>query len=105
MNERAPRATLLVVDDEKHQRESLQMILEDEGYRVMAAADGRQALALAAETHPEVVLTDLKMPGLSGMDVVRALAEGPSRPASSSSPPTARSSGRARRTGSARSTT
>ena len=53
------------------------MILEDEGYRVTAAADGRQALALAAETHPEVVLTDLKMPGLSGMDVVRALSEGP----------------------------
>ena len=54
MNDRTPRATLLVVDDEKHQRESLQMILEDEGYRVMAAADGRQALALAGETHPEV---------------------------------------------------
>ena len=80
MSERAPRATLLVVDDEKHQRESLQMILEDEGYRVTAAADGRQALALAGETHPEVVLTDLKMPGLSGMDLVRALAEGPLPP-------------------------
>ena len=80
MNDRAPRATLLVVDDEKHQRESLQMILEDEGYRVTAAPDGRQALALAAETHPEVVLTDLKMPGLSGMDLVRALAEGPLPP-------------------------
>ncbi len=75
-----PRATLLVVDDEKHQRESLQMILEDEGYRVTAAADGRQALVLAGETHPEVVLTDLKMPGLSGMDLVRALAEGPLPP-------------------------
>jgi DNA-binding NtrC family response regulator len=75
-----PRATLLVVDDEKHQRESLQMILEDEGYSVTAAADGRQALALAGETHPEVVLTDLKMPGLSGMDLVRALAEGPVPP-------------------------
>ncbi|MFN7989064.1 MAG: sigma-54 dependent transcriptional regulator [Thermoanaerobaculia bacterium] len=80
MSDRAPRATLLVVDDEKHQRESLQMILEDEGYRVTAAADGRQALALAGETHPEVVLTDLKMPGLSGMDLVRALAEGPLPP-------------------------
>jgi len=80
VNDRAPLATLLVVDDEKHQRESLQMILEDEGYRVSAAADGRQALALAAETHPEVVLTDLKMPGLSGMDLVRALSENPSPP-------------------------
>jgi DNA-binding NtrC family response regulator len=80
VNDSAPRATLLVVDDEKHQRESLQMILEDEGYRVTAAADGRQALALAGETHPEVVLTDLKMPGFSGMDLVRALADGPLPP-------------------------
>jgi CheY-like chemotaxis protein len=67
----APKATLLVVDDEKHQRESLQMILEDEGYKVTVAADGREALAKAAETRPEVVLTDLKMPGLTGMDVVQ----------------------------------
>ena len=71
-----PKATLLVVDDEKHQRESLQLILEDEGYRVTVAADGREALVRAAEIRPEVVLTDLKMPGLTGMDVVRSLHEG-----------------------------
>jgi DNA-binding NtrC family response regulator len=71
-----PLAHILVVDDEKHQRESLQMILEDEGYRVTVAADGREALAKASEARPEVVLTDLKMPGLSGMDVVRSLHEG-----------------------------
>jgi DNA-binding NtrC family response regulator len=56
------------------------MILEDEGYRVTVAADGREALARAAEARPEVVLTDLKMPGLSGMDVVRSLHEGPLAP-------------------------
>jgi DNA-binding NtrC family response regulator len=76
----APRAHVLVVDDEKHQRESLQMILEDEGYKVTVAADGREALARAAEARPEVVLTDLKMPGLSGMDVTRSLHEGPLPP-------------------------
>jgi DNA-binding NtrC family response regulator len=70
----APKATLLVVDDEKHQRESLQMILEDEGYRVTLASDGREALAKAADVRPEVVLTDLKMPGLTGMDVVKTLS-------------------------------
>ena len=75
-----PRAHVLVVDDEKHQRESLQMILEDEGYRVTVAADGREALSRAAEARPEVVLTDLKMPGLSGMDVVKSLHEGPLPP-------------------------
>jgi DNA-binding NtrC family response regulator len=75
-----PKATLLVVDDEKHQRESLTVILEDEGYRVAAAADGREALAKAAELRPEVVLTDLKMPGLTGMDVVKSLSSSAENP-------------------------
>jgi DNA-binding NtrC family response regulator len=75
-----PRADLLVVDDEKHQRESLQAILSDEGYAVTVASDGREALQKAAAAKPEVVLTDLKMPGLSGIDVVRALREGPLPP-------------------------
>jgi DNA-binding NtrC family response regulator len=69
-------ASVLVVDDEKHQRESLQALLTDEGYRVAVAADGREAIAKAEASRPEVVLTDLKMPGLSGIDVVKALQEG-----------------------------
>ncbi len=80
MTVKEPKATLLVVDDEKHQRESLTVILEDEGYRVAAAADGREALAKAAEIRPEVVLTDLKMPGLTGMDVVRSLSSSADNP-------------------------
>ncbi|MEO8054521.1 MAG: sigma-54 dependent transcriptional regulator [Acidobacteriota bacterium] len=80
MSGKEPKATLLVVDDEKHQRESLTVILEDEGYRVAAAADGREALAKAAEIRPEVVLTDLKMPGLTGMDVVRSLSSSAENP-------------------------
>ena len=80
MTEKEPKATLLVVDDEKHQRESLTVILEDEGYRVAAAADGREALAKAAELRPEVVLTDLKMPGLTGMDVVKSLSSSAENP-------------------------
>jgi DNA-binding NtrC family response regulator len=75
-----PHANLLVVDDEKHQRESLEAILSDEGYAVTAAADGREALQKAADAKPEVVLTDLKMPGLSGIDVIRALKDGPLPP-------------------------
>jgi DNA-binding NtrC family response regulator len=75
-----PDASILVVDDEKHQRESLQALLSDEGYRVTVAADGREALTKAAAAHPEVVLTDLKMPGLSGIEVVKALQEGPLPP-------------------------
>ncbi len=75
-----PAASLLVVDDEKHQRESLQALLSDEGYTVTVASDGREALQKAAAARPEVVLTDLKMPGLSGIDVVKALQEGPLPP-------------------------
>ncbi|HSB35285.1 MAG TPA: sigma-54 dependent transcriptional regulator [Thermoanaerobaculia bacterium] len=75
-----PHATLLGVDDEKHQRESLQAILSDEGYAVTVAADGREALRKAEEAKPEVVLTDLKMPGLTGIDVVKALQDGPLPP-------------------------
>jgi DNA-binding NtrC family response regulator len=75
-----PDASVLVVDDEKHQRESLQALLSDEGYRVTVAADGREALGKAETARPEVVLTDLKMPGLSGIDVVKALQEGPLPP-------------------------
>ncbi len=75
-----PAASLLVVDDEKHQRESLQALLSDEGDTVTVASDGREALQKAAAARPEVVLTDLKMPGLSGIDVVKALQEGPLPP-------------------------
>ena len=75
-----PNASLLVVDDEKHQRELLGALLSDEGYSVTVAADGREALQKAATAKPEVVLTDLKMPGLSGIDVVRALQDGPLPP-------------------------
>jgi len=53
VNTQEPKASLLVVDDEKHQRESLALILEDEGYKVTAAADGREALAKAAEIRPK----------------------------------------------------
>ncbi|MCC6130051.1 MAG: sigma-54-dependent Fis family transcriptional regulator, partial [Acidobacteria bacterium] len=80
MSPKDPKATILVVDDEKYQREALQVILEDEGYKVATAADGREALTRASELRPEIVLSDLKMPGLSGLDVIRALHEGPLPP-------------------------
>ncbi len=50
------------------------MILEDEGYKVTVAENGREALVKAGETRFEVVLTDLKMPGLTGMDLVKTLS-------------------------------
>jgi DNA-binding NtrC family response regulator len=66
---------VLIVDDERLQRDILQTILEAEGYETAAAANGRQALAAAASTAFEVVLTDLKMPDLNGLELLRELLQ------------------------------
>jgi len=67
------KGRVLVVDDERRQRDILQMILESEGYETTAAGNGRQAL-LAARSQPfDVVLTDLKMPDMSGIELLSEL--------------------------------
>ncbi len=69
------KARVLVVDDERHQRDILQMILESEGYEAVTAGGGRQALKAAAAEPFDVVLTDLKMPDLNGIALLEALLE------------------------------
>jgi DNA-binding NtrC family response regulator len=64
---------ILVVDDERHQRDILKTILEGEGYEVTAAGNARQALEEARDGSFDVVLTDLKMPDQSGIDLLREL--------------------------------
>jgi DNA-binding NtrC family response regulator len=67
------KGRVLVVDDERLQRDILQTILEGEGYETVAAANGRQALQAAAASAFDVVLTDLKMPDLNGLDLLAEL--------------------------------
>ncbi len=67
------KARLLVADDEDAQREILRLILEGEGYEVVLAATGRQALKLALAQPFDLVLTDLKMPDLSGLELLGEL--------------------------------
>ena len=67
------KGRILVVDDEPRQRDILQMILESEGYLTTAAGNGRQALEAATEEACDVVLTDLKMPDMSGIQLLDAL--------------------------------
>ncbi len=67
------KGRILIVDDEKRQRDILQMILESEGYETTAAANGRHALQAVANEAFDVVLTDLKMPDLTGIDVLQEL--------------------------------
>ncbi|NLE85037.1 MAG: sigma-54-dependent Fis family transcriptional regulator [Myxococcales bacterium] len=69
------KGRILVVDDEASARNALAEILSDEGYSVLAAPDGFKALALAGEHAPEIVLTDVKMPGMDGLRLLEELRE------------------------------
>ena len=64
---------VLVVDDEAANRSWLTKTLEPEGFTVVAAAGGREAIELAKTTHPDYVVLDLMMPDVTGFDVVEAL--------------------------------
>ena len=66
---------LLVVDDESTIRESLKRVLEREGYIVDTRPDGVTAMEAVAELFYDIILTDLKMPGAGGLDVLRRAAE------------------------------
>jgi two-component system response regulator MprA len=66
-------ATVLVVDDDRAIRESLDRALSLEGYRVLAAADGAQALDRVAADAPDVIVLDLMMPNVDGLTVCRRL--------------------------------
>ncbi|ORJ60419.1 sigma-54-dependent transcriptional regulator [Geothermobacter hydrogeniphilus] len=66
--------TILVVDDERSIRESLQGILQDEGFKPLLAESGEQALALLRQEEPDLVLLDIWMPGIDGLEVLRQIA-------------------------------
>jgi DNA-binding NtrC family response regulator len=88
MSENQPAAdndkrTVLVADDELSMRELLSLVLETEGYRVLLAASGREALDSFREERESIdlVIQDLKMPGMDGVDLLRQLkAEAPDVP-------------------------
>ncbi|MDY7038950.1 MAG: response regulator, partial [Thermodesulfobacteriota bacterium] len=66
---------ILVVDDEAAMRESLNDWLLEDGYEVGLAAGGEEALIMASENSWEVILLDLKMPGMDGIETLRRLKE------------------------------
>ncbi|GFO68263.1 sigma-54-dependent Fis family transcriptional regulator [Geomonas limicola] len=67
--------TILIVDDEEGIRSSLAGILEDEGYRTVCAADGFEALALCKRELPGLVLLDIWMPRMDGLETLKQLKE------------------------------
>jgi putative two-component system response regulator len=60
------RATVLVVDDDADTVDTMREILADEGHVVLCAKDGREALEVARDSSPDLVLLDLNMPGMDG---------------------------------------
>lgn len=68
---------ILIVDDEPLNRDYLEQELEDRGYRVVTAADGRQALELVAADPPDLILLDVVMPRMDGIEVCRRLKDDP----------------------------
>src|SRR5207244_13050381 len=67
---RAPR--ILVVDDERSMRELLAIVLRREGYEVLLAENGKSAIATLEREQIDILISDIKMPDLSGVDVLRA---------------------------------
>jgi two-component system, OmpR family, response regulator MprA len=68
-----PDMNVLVVDDEPAVRDALDRALRAEGYRVSTAADGQAALARTADEHPDLIVLDVLMPVMDGLEVCRAL--------------------------------
>jgi CheY-like chemotaxis protein len=68
---------ILVVDDDPDVVEYLSSFLEDEGYEVGAATDGRSALAEVERSRPDVILIDVMLPGRSGLDLLVCLRRDP----------------------------
>lgn len=67
------KPNVLVVDDDASAREGLARLLRVEGFDVDTAADGSAALELAARSTPDIVVTDLRMPGMGGLEMLEAL--------------------------------
>jgi two-component system response regulator VicR len=67
--------SILVVDDNEDIRGLLTLVLQKEGYEVHAAVDGAQALEMTYELKPDLILLDVMMPGLSGLEVLSTIRD------------------------------
>ena len=71
----ADKIRVLVVDDEEVVRLGYRRVLSADGFRVMAAGNGREALDLMGDAGFDVVLLDMRMPGMDGLEVLRGIKE------------------------------
>ena len=72
--------TILVADDETHILHVVSLKLRNAGFRVITARDGQEALEMAQQNHPDLLITDYHMPQLSGLELCRRLKQDKSLP-------------------------
>jgi DNA-binding response OmpR family regulator len=65
--------SILIIDDDDPLRDTLSVMLEQEGFRVLQAADGRRGLAQVLTLKPDLIVSDLRLPGISGMELCRQI--------------------------------
>ena len=73
MEERLGQKVIMIVDDEDKVRESVREVLADEGYRVVDTGDGNRVLELIDEEKPGLVLLDIWMPQIDGIDLLKQI--------------------------------
>lgn len=69
------RYNVVVAEDNSDTRAMVKWLLEQEGYQVETAADGVAALNLIAQNHPDVIVTDIQMPNLSGIELIKRVRQ------------------------------
>ena len=70
-----PQQTILLVEDFDDTRLMMKLWLQKKGYRVIEAEDGEQAVEFAKREHPDLIIMDMMMPGLGGLDATRQIRE------------------------------
>ena len=72
---KTPQYTIMVVDDEENIRWLYKEELEEEGYKIEAAASGEEALEILPQINPDLIVMDIKMPGISGVETLVKIKE------------------------------
>ena len=66
---------ILVAEDETDLREAIVTVLTDAGYKVLAATNGQEALRLARQEHPDLLMLDIQMPNMNGLEVLKDIRQ------------------------------
>ena len=75
MTSNASQPTILVVEDDTNQRALYEEELADEGYNILSAGDGKEALARVRDNRPDLIVLDINMPVMDGLDTLSQLLE------------------------------